>query len=105
MYHSKSATPVDDEKDFEKGRIRSADYDDADNDDDDEDYDDDDAAADDDVNDKKDGSSRPTLTSNMWTLMRVRHFDFENIVWYISLISEHCKRSGCTSRRRLSQNR
>ena len=22
MYHSKSATPVDDEKDFEKGRIR-----------------------------------------------------------------------------------
>ena len=82
MYHSKSATPVDDEKDFEKGRIRSADYDDDDNDDDDEDDDDDDDAADDDdVNDKKDGSSRLTLTSNMWTLIRVRHLNFENIVW------------------------
>ena len=93
MYHSKSATPVDDEKDFEKGRIRSADYDDADNDDNDEDDDCDDDADDaddadddaddayDDVNDKKDGSSRLTLTSNMWTLICVRHFDFENIVW------------------------
>ena len=78
MYHSKSATPVDDEKDFEKGRIRSADYDDHDDGDDDED---DDGDADDDVNDKKDGSSRLTLTSNMWTLICVRHFDFENIVW------------------------
>ena len=79
MYHSKSATPVDDEKDFEKGRIRSADYDDHDDDDNDEDDDGDDG--DDDVNDKKDGSSRLTLTSNMWTLICVRHFDFENIVW------------------------
>ena len=56
MYHSKSATPVDDEKDFEKGRIRSADYDDLDNDvdnedDDGDDYDDD---GDDNGNDKKD---------------------------------------------------
>ena len=86
MYHSKSATPVDDEKDFEKGRIRSADYDDHDDGDDDEDDDGDDDAddaddADDDVNDKKGGSSRLTLTSNMWTLICVRHFNFENIVW------------------------
>ena len=83
MYHSKSATPVDDEKDFEKGRIRSADYDDHDDEDDDDDEDDEDDADDayDDVNDKKDGSSRLTLTSNMWTLIRVRHFNFENIVW------------------------
>ena len=93
MYHSKSATPVDDEKDFEKGRIRSADYDDHDDGDDDENDDGDDDAddaddadddaddADDDVNDKKDGSSRLTLTSNMWTLIRVRHLNFENIVW------------------------
>ena len=42
MYHSKSATPVDDEKDFEKGRIRSANYDDDEDDDDDFEDDDDD---------------------------------------------------------------
>ena len=42
MYHSKSATPVDDENDFEKGRIRSADYDDDDDGDDDDGDDDDD---------------------------------------------------------------
>ena len=53
MYHSKSATPVDDEKDFEKGRIRSAGDNDEDDDcdddaDDADDADDDDGADDDD---------------------------------------------------------
>ena len=69
MYHSKSATPVDDEKDFEKGRIRSADYDD---DDDDDEYDDDnDDDDDDDEDDDLDNGLVVNSSSprDKWTLI------------------------------------